>query len=409
MSTRTSIRIGTLVDTAMKQRLPEFKRVLEEYTNQYFLFCYRKPALGHYYVTVLFQASKTFGGVTCEVGVSRTEDYPYYRYFDRPQLGVHGFRARTRHLLKGLDSNTTKTYTGPDTLTAALMELVAEASSASNKLLEMAVPRIAQEYALWQPIYTEWQEAERAASPNPDRRYPELVGETVARRILHSVLASGRYDGFMGPRKFRYREPDFLNCHVYLLARALAFVDPPEADEVDRFELDPGQDPEKIIFDAIASLCGRSEQDDAVELPDQILSRAPHWAFLRSFAALEAFFENPVISLDEVRSSVKEPLPVRSTASASTVGAPAGAAPAASGPSLSLDELYGDTPLPETSLGPAELPPLEPLEQPQTETRGQQRPDPFELIEPYLTGEAPQASAGPAADPFELLGAQFGL
>jgi hypothetical protein len=402
MSTRTSIRIGSLVDDAMKQRLPEFKRVLEEYTNQFFLFCYRKPVLGHYYATVLFQASKTFGGVTCEVGLSRTEDYPYYRYFDRPQLGVNGFRARTRHVLKGLDSNTTKPYTGPDTLTAALMELVAEAASASNKLLEMAVPRVAQEYSIWQPLYAEWQEAERSAGDNPDRRYRDLVGESVARRILLSVLQSGEYDGFMGPRKFRYREPDFMNCHVYLLAKALAFVEPPEADEVGRLDLDPGQDPERILFDAISALTGRSEQDEAIELPKSILQRVPHWAFLRSFAALEAFFENPVINLEEVKSTVNEPVAVKKVEPAAAVAAV---------PGLSLDDLYADTPLIEDPLTQPQLAPLQdlpPLEASQVTTSGLKRPDPFEVILPYLTGQAGQ-EAPKAADPFELLGAQFGL
>lgn len=402
MSTRTSIRIGTLVDDAMKQRLPGYARVLEEYTSQYFLFCYRRPIHGHYFSTVLFQASKSFGGVTCEVGVSRTEEYPYYRFFDRPQLGVSGFRARTRHLLKGLDANTTKPYTGPDTLTAALMELVAEAASAGSKLLELAVPRIAREYNIWQPLYAEWQEAEKSASEVPERRYRQLVGEGVARRILHAVLASGRYDSFLGPSKFRYREPDFLNCHVYLLARALAFVEPPESHEEDRLQLDPGQDPDKILFDPISSLCGRLEQDEAVELPSRLLERLPHWAFLRSFAALEALFENPVVGLDQVKNSVAEPAPaVQQAAAAAAAAAPKAAA------GLSLDELYSDAPQESSALAPLESQ-AEPAQVP-LPASSSRRPDPFDLILPYLTGEAHQESAPSAADPFDLLGAQFGL
>ncbi len=404
MSTRTSIRIGTLVDDAMKQRLPGYTRVLEEYTSQYFLFCYRRPVHGHYFSTVLFQASKSFGGVTCEVGVSRTEDYPYYRYFDRPQLGVNGFRARTRHLLKGLDANTTKPYTGPDTLTAALMELVAEAASASTKLLEIAVPRVAQEYNVWQPLYAEWQAAEENASDLPDRRYRDLVGEGVARRILHAILASGQYDSFMGQSKFRYREPDFLNCHVYLLAKALAFVEPPEAHEEGRLDIDPGQDPERILFDPISALSGRLEQDEAVELPRGILERVPHWAFLRSFAALEALFENPMVHLDEVKASVAEAAPAAQKAAveSSEAATPAG---------LSLDELYSDGPL-DSPLESPQLPPLEetsPVAASPVAEQGSRRPDPFDLILPYLTGEAAAQPPAPAADPFDLLGAQFGL
>jgi hypothetical protein len=411
MSTRTSISIGTLIDDAVKQRLTGFRRVPGEYTtSQYFLFLYRKPVWGHYFATVLFQASKGF--VTCEVGVSRTEDYPYYRYFDKPCIGVNGFRARTRHLLKGLDAQTAKTFTGPDTLTAALLELAAEAASASTRLQELAVPRIAQEYAVWQPLYTAWQQAERSAGESPDRRYRNLVGEGVSRRILHSILQSGRFDGFLGQRrKFRYREPDFLNCHVFLLAKALAFADPPEPHEVGRLEIDPGQDPDKILFDPIAALSGRTEQDEAVELSERILQRAPEWAFLRSFAALEAFFEHPVVNLAEVRTVARDTPAAPPTPAAPVAAAPAAAkAPSSEVVGLSLDELYGDTPLIDAGLGGPELPPLEPLEaaQPAATASSRRRPDPFELMGPYVTGQGTGEPAK-AADPFELLGAQFGL
>lgn len=395
MSTRTSISIASLVDNAVKQKLTGFRKVPEEYTSQYFLLCYRKPVLEHYFAFVLFQASK--GLVTAEVGISRTEDYPFYRFFDRPGIGVNGFRARTRHLLKGLDAVTAKSFTSPDSLTAALLELAAEANSAINKLMEKGVPRIAEEYSLWQPIYAEWQDAERAASSNPDRRYPHLVGEGVARKILHTILQSGKFDGFIGQRKkFRYREPDFMNCHVYLLAKALAFADPPDLHEVSRLELDPNQDVDKILYDPIAALTGRTEQDESVEIAPRILERAPEWAFLRSFAALEAFFENPVINLADVKTSVNEPAPAQQTVVATAVAAKE--APAA----LSLDELYGDTPLISDSLSGPDLAPLEPLEPAAAARR--ERPDPFDMISPYLSGQETRA-----ADPFEMLGAHFGL
>ncbi len=397
MSTRTSIRIGTVVDEAMKQRLPGYTKVTEEYTSQYLLFGYTKPVLGHYHAWVLFQASREFGAVTCEVGVSRTQEYPYYRFLEQPKLGISGYRARARHLLKGVEARTTKPYSGPDTLTAAILELAAEAASASSRLLEIGIPRLAEEYAVWQPLFTEWQQAEAMANDSHDRRYPGLVGETVARRILHRTLAEGRYDGYLGAKKFRYREADFLNCHVYLLAKALAFVDPPEPHEITALKLDPGQDPEKILYDPIASLTGRTEQDEAVVLPRRILDLAPDWAFLRSFAALEAFFDNPTVDLAEVKTSVHEPAPapVEQTA-------PSG---------LSLDELYGDSPAPDSSLDGPELPALEepkpslgaPLGEPLAVAS--LRPDPFDLILPYLNGQ----SESKPEDPFELLGAQLGL
>lgn len=398
MSTRTSIRIGTVVDNAMKQRLPGYTKVTEEYTSQYLLFGYTKPVLEHYHSWVMFQASREFGAVTCEVGVSRTQEYPYYRFLEQPRLGISGFRARTRHILKDLKTRTTVPYTGPDTLTTAILELATEAASASKRLLELAVPKIAEEYALWQPLYTEWQQAEALAADNHERRYPGLIGERVARRIVHATLSGGQYDSFLGAKKFRYREPDFLNCHVYLLAKALAFLDPPEAHEVANLTLDPGQDPDKILYDPIASLSGRSEQDEAVVLPGRILERAPDWAFLRSFAALEAFFDHPTVDLSEVKTSIHEPAPAPQK---TTV--PSG---------LSLDELYGEAVATGSEFeGPAIVSEQgdgvglslgAPLAQPLSDLR----PDPFELILPYLENGSHQA---PPEDPFELLGAQLGL
>lgn len=391
MSTRTSIRIGSLLDNSMKLRFPGYERVLEEYTNQYLLFCYRKKVHDHYHATVLFQAGKTFGGLTCEVGISRTEDFPYYRFYDEPRLGVHGFRARTLHVLKGQSVTTTRQYTGPDSLMGVIIDLVSEALASGKSLIEMGIPRISEQYAIWQPLYADWVEAEKNHSENPDRRYPGLVGETVARRILHSCLRDGKFDGFLGPNKFKYRQPEFLNCHVYLLARALAFVEPPE--NLTQMTLDPGQDPEKILFDGISALTGRMVQDEAFELSPRIIDRVPEWAFLRSFAALEAFFQNDTVDLAEVKTSTKA-VPKKEEP----------AAPAE--PALSLDDLYSDAaPLGGLEGTLDDTPPAE------VESKTS-RPDPFESMESYISGEMPavaEEKSEPSVDPFDMLGDQLGL
>lgn len=392
MSTRTSINIGSLIDDAMKQKLPGFERTFEEYTSQYVVYGYRRAVHDHYHATVLFQVSKTFAGLTCEIGLSRTEDYPYYRFYDSPALGVHGFRVRTKHLFNDLSTTTTKMYSGPDSLKSAIAELTAEAHSGHRKLTEVAMPRISEEYRVWQPLYAEWQSAEKAALDVPEQRYKSLVGESVARKILHSLLQSGQFDGFLGPKKFRYREPAFLNCHVYLLAKALAFVEPPEVNEVKNSELDPGQEPDKILFDPIASLTGRSEQTESIELSNRILERVPQWAFLRSFAALEAFFEHPIVELTDVKQSVTPP-PAPKVEPVPTL--PQAPPP----PSLSLDELYG-------GVSAHDAPLLDELvaDEPQI---GQLRPDPFEAIAPFLEESAQPEEK--SVDPFDLLGSQLGL
>lgn len=384
----------------MQERLPGYKRFLEEYTSQYLLYGYRKPILGHFYATVLFQASKTFGGLTCEVGCSRTEDFPYYRFFDEPLIGVGGFRARTTHILKGLEATTTKMYTSPDILMGHIMDLVSEAITAGNKLIDETVQRVSKQYLIWQPIYEQWLQAEQQARPNESGlRYGNLIGEEVARRILHDCLRSGRFDSFLGPKKFRYRDSNFLNCHVYLLAKALAFVEPPEENEMKRIEIDPQQDPEKILFDPISAISGRAEQPDAVELSSEILKRVPEWAFVRSFAALEALYDAPTVSLDEVKARVKAPAkPVAAT--------PVG---------VSLDELYGAVPAtapggnlsgppPGVAMGAALGAVSEPLQRPKL---GKERTDPFETFLDYIEGRV--APPKQEADPFDFLGSQLGL
>lgn len=385
----------------MKERLPGYEKVLEEYTYQYLLFGYRKAILGHYYATVLFQASKTFGGITCEVGLSRTEDFPYYRFYDKPSLGVSGFRARTTHVLKGLEATTTRLYAGPDVLLGHILDLVGEAITAGNKLIEEAIPRVAAQYQLWQPYYEEWQKAEAAStSDNPKRRYPDLIGEEVARRILHDCLRSGKFDSYLGPRKFRYRDPNFMNCHVYLLARALSFVVPPEPEEVQPFELDPNQHPEKILFDAIAAISGRSEQPEAIELSPKILERVPDWAFLRSFAALEAFYEHETVALDQVNRQAN------SVTQKNKKAEPAG---------VSLDELYSDsvsvvTQPVATLSGAAPDSPAMACRRPKAPLKprmGKHRMDPFETFEDYIQDKIEVQPEG--SDTFDFLGAQLGL
>jgi hypothetical protein len=379
----------------MRERLPGYQRVLEEYTYQYLLFGYRKPILGHYYAHVLFQASKTFGGITCEVGLSRTEDFPYYRYYDKPELGVAGFRARTTHVVQGLKATTTRLYAGPDVLLGHILEMVSEAIAAGNKLIENSIPRVSAQFRIWQPIYEEWLDAERnARTESKDFRYPSLVGENAARAILHDCLRSGRFDSFLGPKKFRYREPRFLNCHVYLLAKALAFVEPPEPDEMKTLELDPEHNPEKILFDAIGAISGRSEQPEAVELSPEILKRVPEWAFLRAFAALEAMYDSKIISLSEVLASAKPPGSEKNTIK------PVG---------VSLDELYSDTVVSGNHglTGPPPIPPgTADFYRPPRPKMGKERMDPFEKFGDYIYG---RITTKKEPDTFDFLGSQLGL
>ncbi len=398
MSTRTSVRVGQLLDNAMRQKLPGYQKVLEESTSQYLIFGYRRQVHSHYYATILFQAAREFGGLTCEVGVSRTEEMPYYRLYDRPVLGIAGFRARTQHLLKGLDTNTAVYYHSPDTLMTCLLDLIRDALSAGNQILETAVPLIESRFKQWQPLYSDWLEAERTRNEaNPERRYPGLVGEEVARKTIHHYLQTGRFDSFLGTKKFLYRNPSTLDCHAYLLARALEFIEPPEQDEMGNLVLDPNQDPNKILFDPIASLSGRLEQPEALQLSPGVLARVPEWAFLSSFAALEALFDRPLVPLQELKGPEPEKPPVQVSEPKEPVG-------------LSLDELYGGVSSLESPLDPAPLLDETVSLEGAASTNGRKtsRPDPFELFAAYIEEEA-SPTEEPAFDPFDMLGSQLGL
>ena len=120
----------------------------------------------------------------------------------------------------------------------------------------------------------------------------------------------------------------------------------------------------------------------------------PEWTFLRSFAALEALFDAPTVSLDQVKSSLKDP---------------AKAPPEPSAPvGVSLDELYGDVPAVAAVGGLAGPPPETAM--PPTPKRykmGKDRMDPFETFEGYVNGTIEPAK--PEPDTFDFLGSQLGI
>ena len=157
--------------------------------------------------------------------------------------------------------------------------------------------------------------------------------------------------------------------------------------------IDPEQHPEKILFDPIGAISGRSEQPEAFELSQGILKRVPEWAFLRSFAALEALFDAPIVDLDKVKRHVG--LPAKEEEKPKPVG-------------ISLDDLYSDTLVAGTgSIGGAAPEPGQAprYTAPPKPKMGKDRIDPFELFLDYIEGK----SSAPEPDTFDFLGAQLGL
>lgn len=375
MSTRTSIRFGAILDSLVRERLQDYEQCFSETTNQSLLYGFRKPVWGHYHAFILIQAARSFGRLTCEVAISRESEYPYFKFSDQPRLGVSGFRERMRTLVDGRDK--VETYRTTEHLINVLLDVSHKAEVALSKLADRAIPAIVEEHRIWQPLYLDWLEAEKKAVRSEEQRYPGLEGETVAREILHDTLARGTFDRFLGPLKFRYRQDGFFHCHLYLLARALEFLEPPPLPEVLEAEDSEEEEPEiPLLQDPIASLTGRQCQKDSVELAVSTSVRATQYAFLKSFAAAEAFY-------------TEEP-----AASQTLVDLPDHKNPE----DMSLEELYQgilDSPAYAAPTAPPPAPAPPPVAEPAPPSEPL-RPDPFEDFNDFLRD-----------DPFEALGLEL--
>ncbi len=373
MGTRTPIRFGAILEALASEKLKNYKRFLNETTSQSLLFGYRCRFAGNYYGFILVQAARNAGRVTAEIAISRAEEYPYYRFSDQPRVGITGFRERVYVITRKEDL--AQSYRGAEQLLGLMMDLLRESEVALARVSEEVTQEIVEGYKTWQPLYREWLQAEKGAREG-ETRYPGLEGEVVAREVLQDILVRGTFDRFLGPLKFRYRNPDFYNCHLFLLAKALEFLEPPPVSGVsqpqeEEDDFDPHSGP---LPDPIASLTGRQSQPECLELARSTALRTTQWAFLKSFAAAEAFFlDNDAAEARFLDEASPEP----------ESGAP-------------LDQLYEgimEEPAYATAAPPAE-PPVATTRSASPKKRG--RPDPFEKFADYVN-----------VDPFDVLGSQF--
>ncbi len=322
VGSRTPIRFGPAVEQVFRQDLAGYSPLFSEVTSEYLLYGYHRQARDDQHVFVLVQGARFSGNLVSEVALSRRGEYPFYRLSDRPQLGVGGFRERVSLLVSGTDSSVR--YGSQFELQRALRELVSgQTGPALRTLNERAGPVMYREQQTWEPLFKEWLHAEKVAPLSGDRRYPGLANEVEATGLLQEMLMGRKFDRFLGPLKFRYREPSFFNCHVYLLGRGLEFLDPPEGavrPEVPQAPATDPNGPQRMITwadilgpppppetevrkgperpaplgDAIAGITGRHPQGMAFDLSPDPQVRYHEYAFLKSLAALEAFYEEEV-------------------------------------------------------------------------------------------------------------------
>lgn len=325
VGSRTPVRFGLGVEQIFRYELQGYEPIFSEVTSEFLLYGYRRQARENQYIFVMVQGSRFSGRFVTEVAVSRRPEFPYYKFGDEPRLGVGGVRERVPVLMRGQDMS--YRYSNQDELMKALRDVVVGQSAPGIRTLgEMAGTYLYREHQTWSPLYAEWEQAEAAAVPTAEgRRYPGLVNESESYEMLQELLLSRKFDRLLGPMKFRYREPRFFNCHLYLFARGLEFLDPPEGPappepEPEAEESAPGEErprmitwadiigpPPKVmdaearkkadvpppLSDAIAGVTGRQPQAMALELSYDPTERQREFSFLKSLAAVEAYYEGP--------------------------------------------------------------------------------------------------------------------
>jgi hypothetical protein len=197
-------------------------------------------------------------------------------------------------LLQGF--NYSDQYHSTESLFSLLLGLSRDMEQALGRLSEKAIPKIRENYEVWEPLYEDWVRHEKTASEELGHRYHGLWCETAALESLDKFLRSGKFDRFLGPSlKFRYRQPHVLHCHLYLFARAMEFLEPP-----DERKAPPPPRPvsENIVGrhrppldDPAPSLLGRIPQEDSIKLSRVMSERTTEFAFLKSLAAMDSLLK----------------------------------------------------------------------------------------------------------------------
>ncbi|MCR5662875.1 MAG: hypothetical protein K6G50_12250 [bacterium] len=312
IATRTPIQFRPAADQAMSSMMPEFKPCFMDGNDDYLLFGYRQTVSSDRYVFVVIEAARHAGRITAEVGINSVDKFPYYLADDELDLGAFGFRQRATAINGGKDFS--YRYGNAIELNRALKDLMSKnVRPAIRAMTDDIGLRIDKSRVVWVPLYKEWEEADAASVPGSVQKYPDLPHEEAAATFIHEAISSGTFNRFLGPLRLSYNDSRFFNCHNYLMARALEFIDPPavkgSSDE------NKQEAPQKMITwadilgpgpkdlptqtkteappplpDLISIMTARQNQLQAIELSKDKEKRKMEYAFLKSFAAMEGVF-----------------------------------------------------------------------------------------------------------------------
>ena len=312
----------------MRSALSDYEPMYLEHSPNYLMFGFwRQIGLdGHSFIVI--EGDRNSGRVTAEIATNTVKTIPYYRLSDTPVLGTFGFRARVCDILGGFDSS--HMYSSKDELERVMQEIITVYCHQGMRLMtekvELAVKKAK---SLWGAIYEEWLLAEQTVKDDgTGKRYRDLANEEEVRAFVASKLEDETVMRFMGKLRSKYKDDEFLNSHVYFMARGLDFLD--ERDTLDTLANSQMQlqvnnrqpasgnritwsdivgrdegvtDAEKVLKavkrnkgmteplpDLTWYLTGRMPQDISVKLGEEERERHWNYCFYKTFAVLEGLY-----------------------------------------------------------------------------------------------------------------------
>ena len=322
IASRTPIRVYPAILDAVKLYFNGYQEAFKFSTKDSLIFGFSRQKDPDCYQFLLVQAAKYKGCINAEVAVSPVRRYPYYRRREALPLGTFAFRERCSLMVK--DEDFSFGYNGVNLDRVLSICLSSYAVPAMHRLYDETRAEASMANHVWDTIYADWQEAESKADFISSKRYPDLEYEEEAHRFIsQEVLGSNRFDRYLGPLKLCYQDSDFFNCHVYLMASAMEFVEPPAMPEREvkveskQHTINSGQkiitwrdilgpiepvataqapkpllraneDWREPLEDPIAGVLGRQEQTTCLSLNEQdAKTRLKEYAFFKSMSALE--------------------------------------------------------------------------------------------------------------------------
>ncbi len=232
IASKTPVNLGEYVTKAMRSYLAEYQPMEVEGTPESVLFAFWRQVRHERYAFVIIQGARNYGKVTAEIAVNVRNKIPYYKMSDKPELGKFGVRDRVCWIMAGVDSS--HVYSSIDMLEKVLHEIITVyVHQSMRRIFEVTDVEFEKNMSTWMPLYEEWQLADQASTSLDRLKYLDLENEDLVRSYLEKNVIYGNYfHRFLGGLRSQFKDVGFFNCFVYLMGRALEFLNPPKEDAV---------------------------------------------------------------------------------------------------------------------------------------------------------------------------------